>query len=83
MIRGLVSGPGTPLLAVASFLGTFIGLTLMMYGMAHAPLGVALALNSTYPVWIMLGEKTFGRTTISRRGAIFVLGSAAGIWLMI
>jgi drug/metabolite transporter (DMT)-like permease len=83
MIKGLLSGPGTLLLVVAGFLGTFLGLTLMMYGMAHAPLGVALALNSTYPVWIMLGERAFGRTTISRLGAIFVLGSVAGIWLMI
>jgi drug/metabolite transporter (DMT)-like permease len=82
-ILGLSTGSDIRFLALASVLGTFLGLTLMMHGMAHAPLGVALALNSTYPVWIMLGERVFGRATISRRGAFFVIGSVAGIWLMI
>jgi drug/metabolite transporter (DMT)-like permease len=83
MVKGLSKEPGTGLLALAAFLGTFVGLALMMHGMAHAPLGVALALNSTYPIWIMLGERAFGRVTISGRGVLFVFGSVAGVWLMI
>jgi drug/metabolite transporter (DMT)-like permease len=70
-------------MAMASFAGTFLGLTLMMYGMANAPLGVALALSSTYPVWILMGEYIVGKSSIGRLGALLVIGSVGGIWLMI
>jgi drug/metabolite transporter (DMT)-like permease len=82
-IRGLAPGREAIFLSIGAFLGTFVGLTLMMYGMANAPLGVALALTSTYPVWIMIGEWLFGVGTISRRGGLLVIGSVAGIWLMV
>lgn len=81
--RGLVAGAGIIPMAMASFAGTFVGLILMMYGMAHAPLGVALALTSTYPVWIMMIEQLGGRSEIGKSGFLLVLGSVAGIWLMI
>ena len=82
-LKGVTGGGGIAMLALAGFLGTFLGLTLMMYGMAHAPLGVALALNSTYPVWVLLWERISGRSTLGARGAFLVLGSVSGIWLMI
>ncbi len=82
-LRGLVSGSGILPMALASFAGTFLGLVLMMYGMAHAPLGVALALTSTYPVWIMMIEQLSGKSEIGKSGFLLVLGSVAGIWLMI
>ena len=82
-VRGLASGREAIFLSIGAFLGTFLGLTLMMYGMANAPLGVSLALTSTYPVWIMIGERIFGTGTISRRGSLLVVGSVAGIWLMV
>ena len=82
-VRGITSGGGIAMLAVAGFTGTFLGLTMMMYGMAHAPLGVALALNSTYPVWILLWEWVSGKSSLGVRGSLLVLGSVSGIWLMI
>ena len=82
-VRGITSGGGIAMLAVAGFTGTFLGLTMMMYGMAHAPLGVALALNSTYPVWSLLWEWVSGKSSLGVRGSLLVLGSVSGIWLMI
>jgi drug/metabolite transporter (DMT)-like permease len=82
-LRGLVSGRGIIPMAMASFAGTFLGLILMMYGMTHAPLGVSLALTSTYPVWIMIAEQIAGKSEIGKSGFLLVLGSVAGIWLMI
>ena len=82
-LRGLVNGRGIIPMAMASFVGAFLGLILMMYGMAHAPLGVALALTSTYPVWIMIAEQISGKSEIGKSGFILVLGSVAGIWLMV
>jgi len=82
-VRTLVRGHGIIPMAMASFAGTFLGLTLMMYGMANAPLGVALALSSTYPVWILMGEYIVGKSSIGRWGALLVIGSVGGIWLMI
>lgn len=82
-IQGLVRGHGIIPLAMGSFAGTFLGLILMMHGMANAPLGVALALNSTYPIWILVGERFTGKSTLGRVGTALVIGSVAGIWLMI
>ena len=82
-LRGLVSGRGIIPMAMASFAGTFLGLIFMMYGMSHAPLGVALALTSTYPVWIMIAEQISGKSEIGKSGFVLVLGSVAGIWLMV
>ena len=82
-LKGMVSGPSLIIIACGSFAGTFLGLTLMMYGMAHAPLGVAFALNSTYPVWILVGERIFGGKAMGLRASLLVVGSVSGIWLMI
>jgi drug/metabolite transporter (DMT)-like permease len=82
-VKGIFQGPGLVVIALGSFAGTFLGLTLMMYGMAHAPLGVAFSLNSTYPIWILLGERIFGGTRLRVRASLLVLGSVSGIWLMI
>lgn len=81
-VKGMVSGPSLLIIACGSFAGTFLGLTLMMYGMAHAPLGVAFALNSTYPVWILVGERIFGGKAMGLRASLLVVGSVSGIWLM-
>ncbi len=71
------------MLTLAGFIGSFVGLALMMYGVAHAPLGVALALNSTYPVWIVLGERVLGVSTLRPRSILLVVGSVLGIWCMV
>lgn len=41
------------ILAAASFAGTFLGLILMSVGVKYAKAGIAAALNSTYPIWII------------------------------
>ena len=82
-LKGMVQGPSLLVIACGSFAGTFLGLTLMMYGMANAPLGVAFALNSTYPVWILVGERIFGGKAMGLRASLLVVGSVSGIWLMI
>jgi drug/metabolite transporter (DMT)-like permease len=41
------------ILAAAAFAGTFLGMLLMSTGAKYAKAGVAAALSSTYPVWII------------------------------
>jgi drug/metabolite transporter (DMT)-like permease len=41
-------------LFLASILGTVIGLWCMIEGIKYSPLGIALTLNSTYPLWIVV-----------------------------
>jgi len=41
------------LLTVAGMLGTVIGLTLLTFGLQHAPTGVVSTLSGTYPIWLI------------------------------
>ena len=59
--RTSIAAPSIPLsgrakiwLTFAAVLGTFVGLMLMSLGAKYAKAGVAGALSSTYPIWIML-----------------------------
>jgi drug/metabolite transporter (DMT)-like permease len=83
LISELVTAKERVPLFIAGVVGTFLGLALMMYGMSHAPTGVAIALSTTYPVWIMLGDRIFGVAKLSKRGAALVVGCVAGIWMMV
>ena len=40
-------------LAAAAFSGTFLGLVLLSFGITYAKAGVASALSSSYPIWIV------------------------------
>lgn len=70
-------------LALAAFLGTFLGLVLMSTGAKYSKAGVATALSSTTPIWIlpvahfMLGEKW------SVKLLLLTLGVVLGVALMI
>jgi drug/metabolite transporter (DMT)-like permease len=69
-------------LTAASFMGTCLGLTCLSLGTKYSKAGIAAALTSTYPIWIipvayfLLGEKTSPKSI----GATFV--AVAGIVLM-
>jgi len=71
------------LLTAAAFLGTFLGLILMSTGVKYSKAGVATALSSTTPVWIlpvahfMLGEK------MKVRLLLLTVGAVLGVALMI
>jgi drug/metabolite transporter (DMT)-like permease len=70
-------------LALAAFIGTFLGLVLMSTGAKYSKAGVATALSSTTPIWIlpvahfMLGEKWTLKLLLLALGAVF------GVALMI
>jgi drug/metabolite transporter (DMT)-like permease len=71
------------ILGLAAFIGTFLGLVLMSTGAKYAKAGVATALSSTTPIWIlpiahfMLGEK------ISLKLLILTVFVVLGVVLMI
>ncbi len=70
-------------LTFASFAGTFLGVLGMSLGAKYAKAGIAAALTSTYPVWIvpiakyLLGEK------VNWQSAVCTLFAVAGIILMV
>lgn len=47
------SGRHLAYLAIASFSGTFLGLIFLSLGIAYTKAGIASALSSTYPIWIV------------------------------
>jgi drug/metabolite transporter (DMT)-like permease len=71
------------ILTFAAFVGTFLGLVLMATGAKYAKAGVATALSSTTPIWIlpiahfMLGEK------LSLKLLVLTLFVVMGVVLMI
>ncbi|MBC7530412.1 MAG: DMT family transporter [Oligoflexus sp.] len=70
-------------LSAAAFIGTFLGLVLMSTGAKYSKAGVATALSSTTPIWIlpvahfMLGEK------LSVKLLLLTFGAVLGVALMI
>lgn len=83
-IRLLLREPKRALvLGVASFTGTCVGLILMTAGVKYAKAGIAAALNSTYPIWIIpiahfgLGER------VSWQAALCTCIAVIGIALML
>jgi drug/metabolite transporter (DMT)-like permease len=69
---------------VAIFLGTFLGIWLMSYGVIHAEVGVAATLNSTSPLFVlplvvwMEGEKLTYRSVL---GALVAVAGVAVLFL--
>lgn len=69
-------------LAVASFAGTFLGLILMSIGVKFAKAGIAAALTSTYPIWIIpIARFILKEQVTAISGGLTVL-AVAGIVLM-
>ncbi|MCX6126677.1 MAG: DMT family transporter, partial [Proteobacteria bacterium] len=70
-------------LVVAGVLGTFFGLIFMVYGMTHAPVGIAVAISSTYPIWVTLLERMIFRKPMKLISLFCLCGSIAGVCLLV
>jgi drug/metabolite transporter (DMT)-like permease len=70
-------------IALASTLGTYLGLMAMVYGMTHAPMGVALTLNSTYPIWVIIIEVIFFGRRLRLDSFVFQCCAILGIFLIV
>lgn len=70
-------------LTFASFAGTFFGVLLMSVGAKYAKAGIAAALTSTYPVWIVPIAKYFLGEKVNWQSAVCTLFAVAGIVLMV
>ena len=77
----LMPHPGP--LVVAGVLGTFFGLMFMVYGMTHAPVGIAVAISSTYPIWVTLLERVIFRKPLKLISLFCLCGSIAGVCLLV
>jgi len=81
-LRPLVSARLLGLLVAAAFLGTYLALWLQQAALKYAPTGIAQALLSTSPLFILpivglMGER------ISLRAMLGVLVALAGVWLLV
>jgi drug/metabolite transporter (DMT)-like permease len=70
-------------LTFASFAGTFLGVLCMSIGAKYAKAGIAAALTSTYPVWIVPIAKHFLGEKINWQSAVCTVVAVAGIILMV
>lgn len=71
------------MLAAASFAGTCIGLILMSAGVKYAKAGIAAALNSTCPIWIIPIAHFVLKERVTWPTAICTTVAVAGIVLML
>lgn len=69
-------------LGFAAFLGTFIGLLLMSTSAKYAKAGVATALSSTSPLWLVPITHFFLKETVTRRAILCTVAAVAGVILM-
>ncbi|WP_347277442.1 DMT family transporter [Pseudanabaena sp. FACHB-2040] len=81
-LQPLRSGRLLGLVAIAAFFGTYLGIWLQQTALKFAPTGIAQALISTSPLFILpiaalLGER------ISFRAVLGVLVTLGGIWLLV
>jgi drug/metabolite transporter (DMT)-like permease len=70
-------------LAVAAFSGTFLGLLLMSASSKYTKAGIAAALTSTYPVWIIPIARFWLKEPGTRVGALMTAAAVGGIVLMV
>ena len=70
-------------LSLAAFAGTFLGVLLMSFGAKYAKAGVAAALTSTYPVWIVPIAKFILKERVSWQSAVCTALAVGGIILMV
>lgn len=70
-------------ITLASFLGTFVGLIFMVYGMTHAPVGIAIGLTSTYPLWIVIFDVVVFGHRMRALSVASLVCSLIGIFMMV
>lgn len=74
---------GLPRLVVASFLGTYLAMLLMMTGIAWAPASIAAVLLATPPVFGLAVESVVERRLPSARGLLGTALAIAGVALLV
>lgn len=67
----------------AAFAGTFLGLVLLSVGAKYTKAGIAAALTSTYPIWIIPIARFVLKEKISWQSAFFTCVAVGGIILMV
>ncbi len=70
-------------LLVAAFLGTFVGLILMSVGAKYTKAGIAAALTSTYPIWILPISRFVLKEKISWQRVTCTLLAVSGIIILV
>ena len=81
-LRPLRSRQLLPIVALAAFLGTYLGIWLQQISFKYTPAGIAQALLATSPLFVlpiaaMMGDRITGRAILG------VLVAIGGIWLLI
>ena len=66
----------------AAFLGSYVGIFLMMFGVGHAPASVAAVLLSTTPVFSLFLDAARGRERFTLRAAAGTLLAIAGVGVL-
>ncbi|HEY9735769.1 MAG TPA: DMT family transporter, partial [Trichocoleus sp.] len=70
------------LIAIAAFFGTYLGIWLQQTSLKYAPTGIAQALNSTSPLFILPMAALLGER-ISPRAVLGVMVALVGIWILV
>lgn len=70
-------------LAIASFGGTFLGIVFMTAATKYAKAGVAVAISSTYPVWILPIAAAYLKERVTWRSALGAVFAVLGILLLV
>jgi drug/metabolite transporter (DMT)-like permease len=71
------------LLAIASFLGTFMGLILLSTSVKYAKAGIAAALTSTSPIWVIPIAKFFLKERVSWQSTVCTILAVIGVIVMV
>jgi drug/metabolite transporter (DMT)-like permease len=69
-------------LALASFAGTFVGVTLLSFGTKYAKAGISAALTITYPLWIIPIAHFLLKEPTNWRASVCTLIAIVGIVIM-
>jgi drug/metabolite transporter (DMT)-like permease len=70
------------MITIGAFFGTFIGLLLMSVSVKYAPAGIAAAIGSTYPVWVLVVERIFLKKASGPLRIICTVVAVLGVCLM-
>lgn len=71
------------IIAVAAFMGTFIGMLLIAFGVKHAKAGIVAALSATYPIWLVPLARYGLKEKVSRLSAVCAAVAVCGVVLML
>ena len=70
------------MLCLATFLGAFIGVTLMMVGIKYAKAGIAATLSVTYPIFVVPIACLLLKETVKKSVIIYTIIAVCGVILL-